>query len=250
KYVPYHKLFERYDNLTIPGFGDFEGYPNRDSLKYISLYGLDNLDTMVRGTLRKKGFCDAWNVFVQLGLTDDSYQMEGVDQMSWLDFMKSFIPHDPRVTPLEKLASYLHLENKPDVLEKIEWLGIFNEEPIGLKSGTPAQILQKRLEEKWLLHAEDKDMCVMMHLLDYNLHGKKYLCQSSMAVIGENSIHTAMAKTVGLPLAIATKLVLEDKIHQRGVVLPLTPEIYQPILNELLLRHGIQFTEIEKTYTI
>lgn len=248
KYVPYHKLFERYDNLTIPGFGDFEGYPNRDSLKYITLYGLDNLDTMVRGTLRKKGFCDAWNVFVQLGVTDDSYVMEDLENMTWLDFIKAFIPYDTRFTPKDKLEQYLKLENRSEILQKLEWLGLFSSEPIGLKSGTPAQVLQKLLEDKWRLQAGDKDMCVMMHLIDYSLNGKKYLCQSSMAAIGDDSQHTAMAKTVGLPIAIAAKLILKEKLKLTGVVLPLTEEIYGPILHELQSEHGIHFTELEKAY--
>lgn len=248
KYIPYHKLFERYDNLTIPGFGDFEGYPNRDSLKYISLYGLDNLNTMVRGTLRKKGFCDAWNVFVQLGLTDDTYQLEDLSEMTWLDYIKAFIPHDSRVSPKEKLQQYLKLEDRKEILEKLEWLGLLDEVSIGMNSGTPAQILQKLLEDKWKLEESDKDLCVMMHLIDYTLRGKKYLCQSSMAVVGDDSLHTAMAKTVGLPVAIAAKLVLEKKLRQTGVVLPLIQEIYKPILNELQSEYGIHFKEVEKAY--
>lgn len=243
KYVPYHKLFSRYDILHIPGFGEFEGYPNRDSLLYREAYGLEGAETLVRGTLRRRGYCDAWNALVQLGLTEDSYVIEHLGELTWDALIRSFLPYDKRSTR-ELLARYLHLEDRPDIMAQLEWLGIFSDAETGLAEGTPAQALQKLLEVKWKLQKNDRDMCVMMHTCDYRLGGKPFRCQSSMVQIGENETLTAMAKTVGLPLAISAERILQGDIKLRGVVIPVHREIYEPVLQELAL-HGIHFTEEE-----
>ena len=248
KYIPYHKLFSRYDILEIPGYGEFEGYPNRDSLAYRKVYGLENTATIVRGTLRKRGFCDAWNVFVQLGMTDDSYTIEGIQNFSWKDFTNSFLPaSSSRIQ--DKFFEYTGLHNSVAIQNKFEWLGLFSEEKIYREvdspiNVSPAQVLQKLLEEKWQLEEKDKDMCVMMHLMDYRLNGNTFSTQSSMIVIGEDGLHTAMAKTVGLPAAIVVKMILNGIIKNTGIVIPVLPEIYDPVLEELELEHGIKFEEI------
>lgn len=244
KYVPYHKLFSRYDILQVPGYGDFEGYPNRDSLKYREVYGLHDALTIVRGTLRKRGFCDAWNVFVQLGITDDTYHVEGIENLTWKDFINSFLP-DSNTPVKTTLQHYLNITDE-NILQKLDWLGIFSDEKIHIRNVSPAQALQKLLEEKWYLQEGDKDMCVMLHVMEYVLSNKKYRIQSSMVAIGEDEHHTAMAKTVGLPLGIAAKLILENKITQRGVVLPVHADIYEPILQELEKDFQIHFTEEQK----
>ena len=248
KYIPYHKLFSRYDILEIPGYGKFEGYPNRDSLAYRKIYGLENTATIVRGTLRKRGFCDAWNVFVQLGITDDSYNMEGIENFTWKQFTSSFLPAAVS-TVKEDMISYIEFMHSKEIQNKMEWLGLFSDEKIYKTSGenilaSPAQVLQKLLEEKWALSDTDKDMCVMLHLMEYELQDKKFVVQSSMVAIGEDGLHTAMAKTVGLPAAIAVKMILNGKIKNTGVVIPVLPEIYDPVLAELKLEHGIVFEEI------
>ncbi|MBP7399734.1 MAG: saccharopine dehydrogenase NADP-binding domain-containing protein [Chitinophagales bacterium] len=247
KYVPYNKLFERYDELQVDGYGIFEGYPNRDSLKYVDTYQLKNLHTMVRGTLRTKGFCDAWNVFVQLGITDNSYQIDGLKDLTWVEFIKLYIPHDASLSIPEKLAQYLKITDRPDILEKLEWLGLFSNEPIGMESGTPADVLLKLLEKNWKLKDGDKDMCVMKHLIEYTNAGKKYLVHSNMVAIGEDEKITAMAKTVGLPMGIAATLILQGKISEVGVVIPVKPEIYNPILDILADEHNIAFQESTET---
>lgn len=246
-YIPYHKLFSRYDILKIEGYGEFEGYPNRDSLAYRAVYGLENAGTLVRGTLRKRGFCDAWNVFVQLGMTDDSFQMEGMENCSWADYTNSFLPSST-LTVKNNLANYLQFTNNV-IADKLEWLGIFSDEKIftvgelPVKT-SPAQILQKLLEVKWRLNDNDKDICVMLHLLEYELGDKKYLIQSSMVTTGIDGIHTAMAKTVGLPAAIAAKMILNTDLTGSGVILPVTKNFYDPILKELEEEHHIIFHEV------
>jgi len=245
KYIPYHKLFRRTDIIDVPGYGKFEGYPNRDSLKYRSIYELDNISTMYRGTLRKVGFCRAWNIFVQLGATDDSYIIEGSENMTNREFINSFLKFNTHDSVELKLRHYLRIEQDDYMWEKLVWLGIFEDKKIGLKNASPAQILQKILQDKWTLSPQDKDMIVMWHRVTYKIDKVEKRLISHMAYIGKDSNLTAMSDTVGLPLGIATKMLLNGSIKTRGVVLPLDKEIYDPVLKELKL-YGVDFVEQEK----
>jgi saccharopine dehydrogenase-like NADP-dependent oxidoreductase len=242
KYIPYQQLFRRTSEFDIPALGQFEGYANRDSLRYISTYGLSGIQTMLRGTLRYPGFCSAWDTFVQLGCCDDSYGMEGVADMTHVDFLSSFLPEGD---PLQQLRSKIALWNSAGaakVWEKLEWAGLLSREQIGLESGTPAQILEHILNKKWKLAEGDKDLIVMQHRFVYDQGGRRERINASLVCIGQDQVHTAMAKTVGLPLGIATRLLLMGKIKSRGVVIPVTREFYDPILAELS-ENGIELTE-------
>lgn len=248
KFIPYQQLFKRTTSVHIPGYGDYQGYANRDSLKYIHTYGLDGVKTMLRGTLRNEGFCAAWNVLVQLGCTDDSFPMEDVDKMTHRGFINSFLPYS-NVDLLEgKLATCFNLDESGLEIQKLKWSGFFEEELIGLEKGTPAQILEHILNKKWKLDPIDKDMVVMWHRFTYMVENQKREIQSHLILKGVDSVHTAMAKGVGLPLAIAVKLLLEGKLKQRGVCLPVDKEIYLPLLSELSTL-GIHSEEIESAVT-
>ena len=244
KYIPYNKLFRRTEIIDIDSYGKFEGYPNRDSLRYRSVYGLENIPTMFRGTLRKVGFCRAWNVFVQLGLTDDSYIIEGSEKMTNRDFINSFLGYNPNDSVELKLRHYLGIEQDDYVWEKLIWLGIFNDTKIGLKNATPAQMLQKILENKWSLSPDDKDMIVMWHKFNFVLDNKLKEINSHMVYIGKDDQFTAMSDTVGIPVGIAAKMLLNNKIKSRGVLLPIYKDIYNPVLKELE-EYGIRFKEKE-----
>ncbi len=245
KYIPYHKLFRRTEIIEVKGHGKFEGYANRDSLQYREIYGLHDIPTMYRGTLRKPGFCRAWDCFVQLGATDDSYTLEDSENMTYREFINSFLAYNPNDSVEIKLKHYLNIrQDEIDLWERLEWLDIFSDKKIGLKNATPAQILQKILEEKWKLEPDDKDMIVMWHRFLYKINNEFKEIHSSMVVKGDDQTYTAMAKTVGIPVAIATKMILNGKITTPGVHLPITKEIYEPVLNELE-EYGIQFNEIE-----
>ena len=210
KYIPYHKLFRRTEFLKINNV-KFEAYANRDSLKYRSVYGLDNIPTMYRGTIRKIGFSRAWNIFVQLGMTDDSYIIENSENMSYRDFVNLFLAYSPSDSVELKLRSYLKIDQDDLMWAKLVELDLFNpKKKIGLTNATPAKILQKILEDSWTLQEEDKDMIVMQHLFGYELNGEKRQIESSLVVEGENQTYTAMAKTVGLPVAIATLKILKS----------------------------------------
>ena len=247
KYIPYHKLFRRTEFLKINGH-KFEAYANRDSLKYRSVYGLDNIPTMYRGTIRKVGFSRAWNIFVQLGMTDDSYTIEDSENMSYRDFVNLFLAYSPSDSVELKLRSYLKIDQDDVMWEKLIELDIFNpKKQIGLVNATPAKMLQKILEDSWTLQEADKDMIVMQHLFGYELNGEKHQIESSLTVIGENQTYTAMSKTVGLPVAIAALKIIKGEIKTPGVQLPITKEVYEPILKELE-NYGIKFTEKEVPY--
>ena len=234
KYIPYQRLFRRTEVVHIPGYGHFEGYANRDSLKYLDVYNLRGIDTLYRGTLRRPGYCKAWNVFVQLGATDDTYKLENVGEMTHRQFINSFLFYNIGDSIELKLAHYLNLDMEAEIMHKIKWLGLFSDDLVGLKEGTPAQILEHILKKKWTLTEEDNDMIVMWHKFNYiDSDGKEIEEHATMVSCGEDPVHTAMSKTVGLPLGIATKLILEGKITTPGVQIPIHKEIYEPILEEL-----------------
>lgn len=243
KYIPYHKVFRRTERIVLEGIGTFEGYANRDSLKYLKLYQLEGIQTLYRGTLRRPGFCRAWDIFVQLGLTDDSYIIEGSENMTHRDFINSFLLYHPTDSVEIKLAHAMRIDLDSDEMLMLEWLGIFSDEPIGLgKPATPAQILQHILEKKWTLNEKDIDMIVMWHKFNYTLRGQEHEIHSTIQVKGSDALNTAMAKTVGLPVAIATQLILEGKITSTGVKIPISKEIYEPVLSELE-KNGIRCIE-------
>lgn len=244
KYVPYHKLFQRIQKVEVPGYGSFDAYANRDSLKYRALYRLENIPTLLRGTLRKAGFCAAWDVFVQLGCTDDSFKMELGTNATWSDYLDSFLPANKDVDTRANLAHLLNLDPNGEVMAKLDWLGIFGRTAIGVSGLSPAATLQTLLEQKWVLLPTDKDLVVMWHRFVYELNGKQHEIQANLTVEGLDDRYTAMAKTVGLPVAIAAKMILNGTIKERGVLLPLIPSIYDPILNELETL-GIVFNEVE-----
>ncbi len=248
KYIPYHKLFRRTEFLNIDGSGKFEAYANRDSLKYRSVYGLDNISTMYRGTIRKVGFSRAWNVFVQLGMTDDTYTIEDSMNMSYRDFTNLFLAYSPSDSVELKFRSYLKIEQDDIMWDKFLELDIFNpNKNIGLENATPAQILQKILMDQWTLQEDDKDMIVMHHKFGYEYQNERRQIESSMVINGDDQTFTAMAKTVGLPVAMATLKILNKEITTPGVQLPITKEVYEPILKELE-EYGINFIEKKVDY--
>ncbi len=248
KYIPYHKLFRRTEFLEIEDYGRFEALANRDSLKYREIYELDDVRTLYRGTIRRVGFSRAWNIFVQLGMTDDSYVMEGSEDMSYREFTNSFLPYKPYDSVELKLRLCLKIDQDDVIWDKLLELDIFNpDKKIGLKDATPAQILQKILMEKWTLAEDDKDMIIMYHKFGYEIDGEKKQIESNTVVIGDDQTYTAMAKTVGLPVAIATLKILNGEIKTPGVQLPITKEVYEPILKELQ-SYGINFKEKEVEY--
>ena len=248
KYIPYHRLFRRTEFLEVDGYGRFEAYANRDSLKYKGVYGLDSIQTLYRGTIRRVGFSRAWQIFVILGLTDDSYTIADSENMSYRDFVNSFLPYSPTDSVELKLRYKLKIDQDDILWEKLEELDIFSaEKKVTLKNASPAQILQKILLDSWSLEPKDKDMIVMYHKFGYELNGEKHQIDATMVCTGDDQTFTAMAKTVGLPVGIATLAILNNKIKRYGVQIPINKDIYEPILSELE-SFGIIFKEKEVKY--
>ena len=242
KYIPYTKLFERIDTMSVLDAGEFEGYANRDSLSYRKAYGLEDIPTLFRGTLRRSGYSAAWNIFVQLGMTDDTYKIENSENISNRELLNMFLTYDSELSVEQKLCNAYQMTTDSTIFKKISWLGMFKDTKVGLKNASPAMLLQAILEEKWALAEEDKDMIVMQHQFEYIQDEVEKKLNSSLVVFGDDTRYTAMAKTVGLPAAIATKLILNGQISATGVRIPTTKDIYVPVLEELAT-YGINFVE-------
>jgi saccharopine dehydrogenase-like NADP-dependent oxidoreductase len=177
-------------------------------------------------------------------MTDDSYAIEASEKLTPRTFLNTFLPYSTNESIEEKFER-LYAKGDKDIYHKFEWLGFFkNDEAIGLVNATPAQLLEKILVGKWVLEEGDKDMLVMHHEFEYLLEGKKHQILSSMVNLGENQIFTSMSNTVGLPVAICAKMILNNEISLKGVQVPVMKEVYQPILKELE-DYGITFVEKE-----
>lgn len=226
--LAYEELFTHTEEIKLLRYGKFESYPNRDSLKYIAEYGLKGVKTMYRGTLRRPPFCKGWNVLVQLGFTNRKERLTHKLMEEVTEMMKSKeVIADKQIHQLLLSTAVVPMLS----LHKDKWI-------------TPADFLQHVLEHTWTMQQNDKDMVVMIHEIEYTGkggRGKKTL-QSSLVCIGKDSEHTAMAMTVGLPVAIVTKMILNGEIKKHGVLMPKFPEVYNPVLKELE-EHGIVFKE-------
>ncbi len=245
KIVPYNQLFQRLSKIDVPGYGTFESYYNRNSLPYEKLYGLKDLKNLVRGTLRKQGFCEAWDLMVKTGLTSDieSFNLKG---KTLAEFIGMFLPENPNKSIKERWCELLGVSTNDEAFEKLEWLGLLEDKPAPVNIGTPAEILKAVLLEKIALEPGDRDLIVMVHYFDFELQGEKMRRKTYFTLEGEDSQKTAMAKTVGLPLAIATHLLMKGDLNLTGVHLPMHSDIYEPVLEELK-RHGILFREEDYT---
>ncbi len=244
KYIPYARLFKKYHLVDVPAVGVYEAYANRDSLLYRSVYGLDGIPNILRATLRHQGFCAAWNALIKIGLTDGSYPIHDCDKLTYHEWMDAYM-ESGNGSVKERVANFLNVSSDSDVMEKLEWLGLFRKKKIKIKQATPALILENLLLDKWQLSPEDKDMIIMQHEFEYELKDKKYQLTSSMTLKGENAVDTGMAKLVGLPLGIFVKLMVEGKISTTGVNIPVMREVYEPVLKELE-EYGVVFKEYLK----
>ncbi|NUO01948.1 MAG: saccharopine dehydrogenase NADP-binding domain-containing protein [Saprospiraceae bacterium] len=243
KYIPYRRLFRQYRLVDIPGMGEWEVYANRDSLLYREAYGLKNIKTLFRGTIRHRGFCDAWNALVRIGLTDATFPIVDSDQLTYHDLMEAFLGISQHTGSVkDRIAKLIEVDPESETMKKLEWLGLFSKRRIKLSNATPALILENLLLEKWALQPQDKDMVIMQHEIEYELAGRKRRHTSTMVMKGENESDTAMARLVGLPLGIFVKLVMESKINARGVQIPVMREVYEPVLKELE-EYGVVFKD-------
>lgn len=245
KYIPYRRLFRQHRLITIPKMGVWEVYANRDSLMYRDTYGLQNINTLFRGTIRYRGFCDAWNALVRIGLTDATFPIVDSAQLTYHDLMEAFLGiSEHKGSVKDRMAQMLETEPDSDIMQKLEWLGLFSKRRIKIDNATPALILEHLLLEKWVMAPKDQDMIIMQHVFDYVLDNKKHKKTSTLIMKGKNSSETAMSILVGLPLGIFVKLLMQGKIATTGVNIPIMPEVYEPILAELE-NYGVKFVTVD-----
>lgn len=223
----YKQLFAACEKVTIDGLADLAFYPNRDSLSYMPVYHLEGASTFVRTTLRYPDYCNGWNAIVQAGLTNDADSID-IHHTNFKQWSAPLLP-------------FVNDENK----SMLEFLGFFDDGIIPATAKNSADILQHLLETKLAMQEHDKDMIVMLHEIEYEQNGVQKKINSSLVVKGEDSLRTAMAKTVGLPLGIAAKLILEGAVKMKGLHIPIRKEIYEPVLSELE-NFGVLFKEEEK----
>jgi hypothetical protein len=237
--VPGDELFANPEIVEVPGAGTFEGYPNRDSLPYREMYGLEDLRTMFRGTLRNVGHCETWYPWVKLGLLDATPRADLAGK-TYLDFLRDFAPgaNDVRRT----LAERLDLAVDAPALAKLEWLGLFEDEPLAVTEGGNIDVMSARMLERCPYAEGERDMIVMQHEFTIEYPDRTEEARSSLVDFGVPGGDSSMARTVSLPVAIATRRIVEGTLDERGVVAPVRPETYNPILDELE-GLGIKFEE-------
>ncbi len=240
--VPYNRLFLDKRPVEIPGVGKFEAYPNRDSIKYRRIYNVPNIPNVFRGSLRKPGFCNAWNALVKIGLTDNRYLVPDANKLTYEEWLSFYLPRKKSLTTKDKLVRFLNLSNESEILKKIEWLGLLSDEKIELNDSTPAEILLELLQKKWKLTENDRDMVILHTEVEYLTKDSGEKITSTLVIYGKENFNTAMAATVGLPLGIGVNLILSNKISERGVIIPIYPDIYDPALKELA-ELGLVFKE-------
>lgn len=238
--VPYEKMFEDNKKIKNEVLGLLAYYPNRDSLRYLGLYDVPEAKTFMRATLRYPGFCKGWDALIKLGLTDDkdTVNTKGLTYASWL---KNKTGHKSG-TLISHIAKKLDISETDKSISMLKWLGLFDEKPV-TEGKSSADILLQVLLDKWQMKPEDKDIVVLQHEVEYFHKDRKTKLTSSMTLTGENSEYSAMAKTVGLPIGILTKLVLDKRINPpTGVLIPNMATVYRPVLTELK-HHGISFKD-------
>jgi len=245
--IDYENLFLNTEQVEIPSFGMLESYPNRDATIYLKKYGIEEVKNIYRGSLRKPGFSKAWNAIIKLGLTDNKKIIHVNNSMTYRNWMHHFLPNHNGKSDEQNIRNILGAYADEDIIEKIMWLNLFSDEKINLINATSAEILLALLGKKWFFENSDSDMAILQTEIVYNLNSQNKKLISTLIINGEGIDNTAMAQTVGIPLGIGAKLILQNKIKERGVIIPVYKDIYEPVLSELK-EFGISFKEEEKAF--
>ncbi|MBL4593407.1 MAG: saccharopine dehydrogenase NADP-binding domain-containing protein [Flavobacteriales bacterium] len=232
-------LFEHSWLVEVDGLATFETYPNRDSTNYIEDYGLNDVTDFYRGLLRHPGYCNSIQSMKDLNLLDDkeSKDLQGV---SYKQFTASLIGADENADVKQAVADKLNLKASSDIIKQLEWLGLFDDEQIRMSKGSNADILLDLMQEKMFYKDHEKDMIIVHNDAIVEFDNRVERRTATMMVEGRPFGHSAMSRAVGLPAAIASKLILEGAIRSKGVLKPITEEIYQPVLAELA-ENGYKF---------
>lgn len=243
QFIPYEEIFENNKKINVDGVGALAYYPNRDSLKYLDVYEVPDIHDFLRATLRHPDFCEGWQAIIKLGLTTEKDNVTNLTTYDeWLKSKTGY--NDSNITLQQHIANKLNLAIDHKIMHMLEWLGIMSDENITTPYISSASVLLGLLLNKWAMKPEDKDMVVMQHEVEYTRKTNSVKLTSTMVIIGDNREHSAMAKTVGLPMGVLAKLILNNKINSlpKGVRIPNMPEVYKPVMKELH-QLGINFTE-------
>jgi saccharopine dehydrogenase-like NADP-dependent oxidoreductase len=237
--IPWHRLFAEANLLKIPGLGDFDAYANRDSLSYSSIYGLSDVPTLLRGTLRRKDYCKNWHVLVSLGFTDAQSSLP--PDVNTIHDLTCALTGKARQ---QRFSDWLIANRWIDESHRewFDYLELESDKPLAKQAGNAAEMLESVLLDRWRLLPEDRDEVVMYHRIGFVKNGRSQILHSVMSVSGVDEMHTAMAKTVGLPLAFGVELVLSGSCPENGVVVPVSRYWYSYILPRLE-KMGVYFQE-------
>jgi saccharopine dehydrogenase (NADP+, L-glutamate forming) len=231
--IPGKDLFANYEIVPIPGLGEFEGYPNRNSVPYADIYGIPEARTVLRGTLRNKGWCDTWKALHDIGILRDG-PAEGD---SYKDMVQSPVGGEGPLK--DRIKGMIHTRNDDIAISNLEWLGLLSDTPL-LDRTSKVDALSKLLESKLVYSPGERDMIVLQHVFMADIDGKKKEIRSTMIDYGIPNGDSAMSRTVGIPAAIGSDLLLQENGIPAGVLIPTIPEIYIPAL-ERLEKEGIKF---------
>lgn len=255
--VPWQRVFADRWTVEVDGVGTMEAYPNRDSLAYRETFGLESAHTLIRGTLRYPGFCETWHQVVRLGLPNERLQVPGLADRGFGELVEMFLPDDDSEKGGDgaedidtRLARFLGLDYDAPTMERLRWLGLFSEEPIGGHAATPAEALINLLAERLTLPPGGRDMVVLLHEVtvryptenDADGEPRRERITATLVEHGEADGITAMSRTVGLPAAVAATLVMRGELDLTGCVIPTDPRIYRPVL-AALEKEGVRFQE-------
>ena len=246
KIVPFHQVFQHTWPVEVDGVGELEAYANRDSLSYSRSFGLEDVQTMIRGTLRYPGWSETWGQIVRLGLPNETLRIPDLADCTYSEVVQMFLPMNDTGAPLAKrIATFLRISPTGQIMQKLNWLGLLSEERIGCKGDTAAAMLAHLLATRLPRTPEMQDMVVLVHDLEVefpDLERAGERVRSTLVVRGEPGGFTAMSRTVGLPVAIAARLLLRGELPLTGSQIPTHPSFYQPILQEIEAS-GLHFVE-------
>lgn len=230
--IPTEDLFRNPLKVDFPGVGPLEVYPNRDSLLYIELYGIPETTTLIRGTFRYPGWCEIMDAMKRMSLISDrKYDFSG---KTYAEFMAMMIASGNKSGIKDQVARYLGMEPGALPVSAVEWLGLFRDSPVNRKTDSPFEIISDLMIEKMMLGENERDMVAMQHIfLVSRPEGKREVIRSTMLDFGSPATDTSVARTVALPAAIAAEMILSNRIGAKGVHIPVTGEIYNPILDRL-----------------
>ncbi len=232
-------LFESSWLVDVEGLGTFETYPNRDSTYYIKDYGLKDISDFYRGLLRHPGYCNSIQSMKDLNLLHDeeSHNLQGI---TYRQFTASLIGVNENTDIRQEVSDKLNLKVSSDIIKQLQWLGLFDDKQIPFSKGTNADVLLGLMQEKMAYEDHEKDMIIVHNeaIVEFDNRMEKRI--ATMKVEGRPFGHSAMSRAVGLPAAIASRLILEGAIRAKGVLKPITEEIYKPVLAELA-ENGYKF---------